>query len=132
MTAYIIGFPEVLSPEPMIAYREGIEATLTPYGGRYRAMLRNRWESLEGQWPSQFGVVVLEFPSYEQAKAWYHSDAYAPLKAMRMAGDRWNHVLVEAMEEDETLLSLGILTLEEQARMEQRGATGSETDPTRA
>jgi uncharacterized protein (DUF1330 family) len=117
MPAFVIGFPEELSPEPMVAYREGVEATMAAFGGRYRAMLRNRWETLEGTWPSPHGVLVLEFPTYEDARAWYDSEAYAPLKAMRMASDRWNHVLVEGMEAGETLLSLGVLTPEEQARM---------------
>jgi uncharacterized protein (DUF1330 family) len=115
MPAFVVSLAMELSTEPMIAYREGVEATLAPYGGQYRAMLRHRWETLEGEWPSPHGVVILEFPSYEQPKAWYHSEAYAPLREMRMAGDRWNIVVVDGMAEGETLLSMGILTPEEQA-----------------
>lgn len=99
MPAYIIGIPVEMSPEPMTAYREGIEATLAAYGGRYAAPLRGRSEILEGTWPSSDGVVVIEFPSYEQALAWYHSPEYAPLLAIRLAGDRWNILLVDGVAE---------------------------------
>ena len=119
MPAFIVGFAEEMAPEPMIAYREGMEATLAPYGGRYRTTIRHRWETLEGTWPSQYGAVILEFPSYKQATGWYHSAAYAPLRDIRMAGDRWHIIVMDGMAEGDTLQSIGILTPEERARMAQ-------------
>jgi hypothetical protein len=68
--------------------------------------------ALEGEWPSPFGVVILEFPTYEQAVAWYHSDADAPLREMRMAGDRWNIIATEGLAEGATLADTGILAPE--------------------
>src|SRR5262249_1588517 len=49
---------------------------------------------LEGQWHPK-RLVVLEFPSVEQAKRWYDSEEYRPLKAMRFKASKSNLVLVE-------------------------------------
>ena len=115
MPAFVIGVVHELAPYPMVEYREKIEGVLARYGGRYRSLIRHRVETLEGDWLPPHGVVILEFPSFEQAKAWYHSPEYAPLREIRMAGDRWDMIVVDGLDEDETLQSLGVLTAEEQA-----------------
>lgn len=120
MPAFVIAIPEELSPEPMVTYRENVEGAMAVYGGRYRALIRHQVETLEGDWLPPLGVVVLEFPSYEQAKAWYHSPEYAPLRRIRMTGDRWNIIVVDGLGEGETHYSIGILTADEQARMQQK------------
>ena len=113
MPAFVVGLCEEMAPEPMYAYRAGVEATVAAFGGRYRAIVqRYQWETLEGEWPSPFGVLILEFPTYEQAVAWYHSEAYAPLRAMRMAGDRWHIIAAEGLAEGATLADTGILAPE--------------------
>jgi uncharacterized protein (DUF1330 family) len=38
---------------------------------------------------------VLEFPSVEQAKRWYDSEEYRPLKAMRFKASTSNLILVD-------------------------------------
>jgi uncharacterized protein (DUF1330 family) len=52
-------------------------------------------ETVEGDWrPGR--VVVLEFPSREDALAWYHSPEYAEIKKLRFAATRGSAgVLVE-------------------------------------
>jgi len=40
-------------------------------------------------------LVVLEFPSVEQAKRWYDSEEYRPLKAMRFKASTSNLILVD-------------------------------------
>ena len=42
-------------------------------------------------------MAVLEFPSFEQAKAWYDSDDYADLKRLRQSASRANAILVEGV-----------------------------------
>ncbi|PYO48367.1 MAG: DUF1330 domain-containing protein [Candidatus Rokuibacteriota bacterium] len=50
--------------------------------GRY-LVRGGRVERLEGAWnPTR--LVVLEFPSMEQARRWYDSDDYGAPKALRM------------------------------------------------
>jgi uncharacterized protein (DUF1330 family) len=40
---------------------------------------------------------VLEFPGLEQAKQWYGSEEYRPLKAMRLKASKSNLVLVDGV-----------------------------------
>ena len=41
-------------------------------------------ETLEG--PEALGTVIIEFPTMEEARAWYQSDAYQAARAHRFAG----------------------------------------------
>ena len=52
-------------------------------------------EVLEGR--DAEGVVVLEFPDREAAKAWYHSPAYQEAKAHRLKGAHYRVLLVEGV-----------------------------------
>ena len=53
-----------------------------------------KFEKLEGNWePTR--VVLLEFPSLEQAKRWYDSEEYREPKALRFKTARTNLILVE-------------------------------------
>jgi uncharacterized protein (DUF1330 family) len=40
---------------------------------------------------------VIEFPSLEQARAWYHSDAYQQLASIRREASTADFVLVEGV-----------------------------------
>jgi len=42
-------------------------------------------------------VVVIEFPSMEQAKRWYDSEEYREPKAMRIRAGRTNLVFVDGV-----------------------------------
>ena len=50
-------------------------------------------EVLEG--PQVEGVVVLSFPTVEEAKAWYNSPAYVAAREHRFKGAEYRCVLVE-------------------------------------
>lgn len=54
-------------------------------------------ERLEGTGKLPSVVVVLEFPSMEQAKAWYHDPEYAPLITLRHTGADLDFILVEGL-----------------------------------
>ena len=76
MPAYIISeVSEVVDPAVLERYRALAEVTIKQYGGRY-LVRGGEWESLEGEWALERTIVV-EFPSWEQAKAWYRSPEYA-------------------------------------------------------
>jgi uncharacterized protein (DUF1330 family) len=53
-------------------------------------------EVLEGQ--EAEGVVLLEFPTMEDARAWYNSPAYQEAKAQRMKGANYRVLLVQGVE----------------------------------
>lgn len=81
MTAYVVVEIEVTDPVGYADYKELAPAAVALYGGKYLAR-GGKTESLEGGWEAN-RLVILEFPSSEQAKAWLHSPEYAPAKALR-------------------------------------------------
>lgn len=95
MAAYLIGEIEVTDPATYDDYRKQVTGTLTPYGGRF-AVRGGKVESLEGGWTPK-RIVVLEFPSLEQARNWYRSPEYAPLIALRQRASRGKLILVEGV-----------------------------------
>ncbi len=58
----------------------------------YRARF-GKHETLEG--PATEGVAILEFPTYEQAKQWYHSAAYQEASKHRYLSGDYRAVIVE-------------------------------------
>ena len=54
-------------------------------------------EVLEGDWTPK-RLVILEFPSLEQAKAFWDSPEYAEAKALRMATATSEVVLMEGLD----------------------------------
>lgn len=93
MSAYVIVDIEVTDLEGYKEYIKAAPATLSLYGGRYIARGGTN-ETLEGQWHAN-RLVILEFPSTEQAKAWLNSPEYAPARALRHKYAHTNMVLVE-------------------------------------
>jgi uncharacterized protein (DUF1330 family) len=93
--AYIIADVTVTDPAAMEEYRKHVPATLAKYGGRF-VVRGGAHQVLEGDWkPNR--LVVLEFPSLEQAKRWYDSEEYREPKAMRLRAGRANLVIVDGI-----------------------------------
>jgi uncharacterized protein (DUF1330 family) len=95
MSAYIIVDIDIHDGAGLEEYRNQVPATIAKYGGRF-IVRGGKFETLEGQWHPK-RLVVLEFPSVEQAKRWYDSEEYRPLKAMRFKASKSNLVLVEGV-----------------------------------
>lgn len=81
MTAYIIFDIEITDSVEYEGYKTLAAPTVAQYGGKY-IVRGGRTETLEGTW-SPKRLVVLEFESVEQAKAWIDSPEYAPARALR-------------------------------------------------
>lgn len=93
MAAYVIADVNVTDPTLYDDYRKMVPATIAKYGGRFLAR-GGAFEVKEGDWkPAR--LVVLEFPSLEQARKWYHSPEYAPALALRLKAASAKLVLVE-------------------------------------
>jgi uncharacterized protein (DUF1330 family) len=95
MPAYLIAEVEVTDPAGFEEYRNGVPAAIAAYGGRYLAR-GGALEPLEGGWTPK-RMVVLEFPSMAQAKAWYASAEYHDLMALRQRTTRSKVVLLEGL-----------------------------------
>ena len=95
MAAYFIVDLEVTDPAGFEEYRKLVPGTIQKYGGRY-IVRGGAVETVEGDWQPQ-RLVVLEFPSLEQAKRWYNSEDYREPKALRGKTARTNLILVEGV-----------------------------------
>ena len=95
MPAYIVADVEVQDVAKFEEYRARVPASLAPYGGRF-IVRGGHVETLEGAW-SPTRLVILEFPSAAQAKAWWDSKEYAEAKILRQASSRGQFLLVEGV-----------------------------------
>ena len=96
MAAYVISeISEVVDPAAMERYRALAEVTIKQYGGRY--LIRGgAWENLEGEWELERTIVV-EFPSWERAKAWYRSREYATARELSQVALKRKMLVVEGI-----------------------------------
>jgi uncharacterized protein (DUF1330 family) len=93
MTAYVIADINVHDPETYREYVGLVPDTLKPHGGRF-IVRGGASETLEGDWQPR-RLVVIEFPSADDARRWHGSPEYAPVLAMRQRSATGNLVLVE-------------------------------------
>jgi uncharacterized protein (DUF1330 family) len=91
--AYVIAEIEITNPEGYKEYTAMVPATVQLYGGRF-LVRGGKTEVLEGDGPERRRVVI-EFPSFEQAKKWWDSPEYAKPKALRKANSRGRLVQIE-------------------------------------
>lgn len=95
MSAYIIVDVKVTDPHTYQGYTKLVPATVEAYGGKF-IVRGGKAENLEGDWqPNR--VVVLEFESIEQAKAWWNSDEYREPKALRQSASHAQMIVVEGV-----------------------------------
>ena len=93
MAAYVIGDIEVTDPTAFQEYRNRLGATIEQYGGRF-VIRGGRVNSKEGDWQPH-RLLMLEFPSFEQAERWYNSSEYKPLIAIREKAARTQLIIAE-------------------------------------
>lgn len=96
MSAYIIVDVKVHDAKLYEEYKGQVQPTLDRYNGRFLVRGGDP-ELMEGDWqPSR--LVVLEFPSEEDARAWWSSEEYAEPKALRQRSAVTRMVLVKGVE----------------------------------
>jgi uncharacterized protein (DUF1330 family) len=93
MAAYILAIIDEHDPVAFEAYREQALPVIAAYGGR-SLLQGTRHERLEGDWAPK-RVVVVEFPTMEQARAFHASEAYQGPKAVRHGAARTDMLLFE-------------------------------------
>ena len=84
MPAYVISEVEPRDAALMERYRALAAASIAHHGGRY-IVRGGAAEVVEGGPPVKT-LVIVEFPSMANAKAWYGSPEYAEALAVRRAG----------------------------------------------
>lgn len=94
MKGYIVGEIEITDMAAFQAYRTRVEATIERSGGRY-LVRGGKAEALEGAAPKR--LVMLEFPTFEQARAWYRSADYQEIVGLRHASSNGRLMLIEGI-----------------------------------
>jgi uncharacterized protein (DUF1330 family) len=95
MPGLIIVDIEVTDPVRYEDYKRLASAAIAAHGGRY-LVRGGRTEVLDGEWTPR-RLVVLQFDSVEQAKAWRDSPEYAEAKKIRDTCARANMVVAEGV-----------------------------------
>jgi uncharacterized protein (DUF1330 family) len=93
VAAYVILDIDVNDPARYDEYKKMGPPTVSAYGGKY-LVRGGKVEVADGEWRPK-RLVVLEFPSVAQAKAWLNSPEYAPARKLRKSAARTNLVIVE-------------------------------------
>lgn len=97
MPAYVINDMEVTNPELLEEYKKLSAPIVKQFGGRFMAR-GGRIVALEGDWTPK-RVVIIEFPTLDQAEAWAKSAEYAPAKLLRQRSSRSRLIVVEGVEQ---------------------------------
>jgi uncharacterized protein (DUF1330 family) len=95
MPGFLIAMIEVLDPEGFEEYRRRVPPTIAAHGGRYLAR-GGQTEVLEGSLPSK-RLAIVEFPSLAEAKAWWQSPDYQPLRVIRERTTKSTLVITEGL-----------------------------------
>ena len=93
MSAYVIVDVDVRDPERYEAYKRMSTVAAAAYGAKF-VVRGGKAEALEGDREPR-RIVVLEFPSYERAVAWWNSEEYAEAKALRQSIADTSLIVVE-------------------------------------
>ncbi len=95
MKAYVIVNVAIRDAERYKDYVKAATPTVAAHGGRY-IVRGGRAERLEGSLAVN-RIVVLEFPSYAQARNWYDSPDYQAALAIRQSCSTGDLVVVEGI-----------------------------------
>ncbi|MEV0095116.1 DUF1330 domain-containing protein [Streptomyces sp. NPDC050738] len=97
MKAYVIARAAQVTPDPEIGeYMRRIDATLASFEGKSLAHM-GAVEVVEGAWPT--GIIVIEFPSPEMARAWYKSPEYQEIIPLRTRHIEMDLIIADGVEE---------------------------------
>ena len=81
MAAYlVVEVHDVSDGDAMMRYVENVTPMATRFGAKY--LSRGPAQVLEGEHDAQM-LVIIEFPTQEQLRAFYTSDEYAPFIELR-------------------------------------------------
>ena len=98
MPAYLIANVEIDDTEKIKEYLKATPAIIKKYGGRFLVRGGEFWIA-EGSWAPK-RLVIVEFESYGKAKAFWHSEEYAPLRALRQCSAKTDMIFVDGLSKE--------------------------------
>lgn len=93
MKAYVIVEVSITDKIIYEEYNKLKPAAIAAFGGKY-IVRGGRTETLEGDWQPE-RMVVVEFPSVEQAKVWWSSDQNSKANDMKQQSAHTKMLIVE-------------------------------------
>lgn len=95
MPAYAVFIREnTRDQDSMDTYLDQSKGTGAPFNAKALAFY-GKTRTLEG--PEAQAVVIVEFPSFEEAEAWYASERYQEVKRHRHLGADYRAILVQGL-----------------------------------
>ena len=95
MPAYIIVDVKINNPDVYEEYKKLTPASIAAFQGSF-IVRGGATEILEGGWePGR--IVVLEFPTAERARQWWHSTEYSTAKLIRQSASLTKMILVDGV-----------------------------------
>ncbi len=95
LPAYVILTREKTRNESRLnEYRQLVPASFQKHPAKFRA-IHGRHQVLEGSAIEE--IVILEFPSFEDATAWYHSPEYQAAREHRFQGGDYRCIITEGL-----------------------------------
>lgn len=95
MSAYVIANVEVTDSVAFGEYLKAAPATVAAHGGTLVAR-GGAVDAREGDWaPTR--LTIIKFDGVAQAKAWYESPDYRPLREIRRKAAKSNILIVEGL-----------------------------------
>ena len=95
MAAYVIVQVDVKDPVRYEDYKAMVPPSIAKFGGRF-LVRGGKTHTMEGDWsPKRF--VMVEFPSVEQAKAWWASPEYRAARDLRQATSDSQLIIAEGI-----------------------------------
>ena len=93
--AYLLAEVEVTNAQQYGEYAKQTPGLIEKFGGRFIAR-GGRAATLEGP-PAAGRLVVIEFPSFERAQAYYDSAEYQAIRKLRLGAATFRGMLVEGL-----------------------------------
>ena len=81
MSAFIVAKVKVKDPTKFQQYAQQSGPTFAPFGGE--VLIKGKFLGSFAGTDSHSSVAVIQFPSSNDLEAWYYSDAYQALVALR-------------------------------------------------
>ena len=95
MAVYVILDIDVKDPAGYEEYKKQGAPTILAYGGKPLAR-GGRTEVMEGSWQPK-RIVMLEFKSFQEARAWWNSPEYSQARKLRHKSAKTNVIFVEGL-----------------------------------
>jgi uncharacterized protein (DUF1330 family) len=96
MAAFVIVRLKVRNNDWVAEYRPKTAALVEKHGGKF-LVRRGKMERLEGKEGLPDATVVIEFPSMDDARAWYNDPDYGPMIKLRQTGADSEMIVVEGL-----------------------------------